>query len=562
MIKVLRKKWLFGVLLTLVVVQLSFALAAPKGIKTTIYNFGLQNDRLGRALELPNKNGEMTKWVNNKFGLELNYEYVLDANKQEQMTLWSASGEYPESFVYTTHAAVFNWGRNMKYANLDPYYNDPKNFPRLYEIKHKYPRTLAPLTNEGHIVGFPTRMNYKVGVPNPDIAYTFGWWIRDDILKSLGGVRPTTLDEFTEMLRKIKTGNFKSPSGKPVIPLLLPPADWYSECTFFQTFGLNWIGMTKTGWYQFWGMTKQGYEAMKYANQLFNEGLIDPDWVTQKDDMFQEKQRNGSAAVIVGWLPYTLIEDVKKAGYNFSYTALPVPKVPGVSRSYPWNVLAGPDSDMVLYVTSKASKAQCDRLAKLAEWALTIEGARSLYLGASPDMIELKKSGPYKGTYWFKDQFKDLDWYVNGDTRAARIKHGVVPLNGPVSYTRAELKVPDILGNQEKWAKENYKWLSANGNIAYWGDVGPEFVPDEVVSINNRIWSEIPPMLLRACVLPADQFEATYKQAISTCKQVGFTKLCDDQWTRRKAYIDKNGGKKELMIPDDYPYADFLEEFK
>lgn len=543
--------------------QLAVAIfAASKPIPVTIYNLGQQNDKNGRAWELPNKNGAMTQWVEKKFNLDITYEYALDATKQDQVTLWAASGDYPESFVYYTHAGIFNWGRNMKWANLDKYYNDPKRFPRLYEIKHKFPRTVAPLTVDGHITGFPVRMNYKVGQPNPDVPYTAGWWIRDDILKALGGKRPTTLDEFTKMLRAIKEGNFKAPNGKPVIPLLLPQADWYSECVFFQTFGLNWIGMTKdNSWYQFWGVTKQGYQAMKYLNQLYNEGLIDPEWVTQKDEMYQEKQRNGSAAVMVGWLSYTIIEDIKKAGYDFSYTALPVPKVPGISRPFPWNPLPGPDSDIVYYVTGKASPALTDRLAQLAEWALSVEGARSLYLGASPDMIELKKSGPYKGYYWFKDAYKDLDWYVNGDTRAARMKHGVVPLNGPVSYTRADLKVPNILGNQEKWAKENFQWINANYNIAYMGDLGPEYVPDDLVSINNKVWSLIPATIQRACILPPAQFDATYKQAIEECKRLDFMKLCVDQWTRRKAYLDQNGGKKALGIPDNYPYAEFMEEF-
>ncbi|NLG84340.1 MAG: hypothetical protein GX493_06990 [Firmicutes bacterium] len=504
----------------------------------------------------------MTRWVANTFGLDISYEYVLDNNKQDQVTLWSASGDYPETFIYITHAGIFNWGRNIKWANLDKYFNDPKNFPRLYEIKRKYPRTLAPLTFNGHIVGFPVRINYKVGQPHPDAVYTFGWWIRDDILKALGGKRPVTLDEFTNMLRAIKAGNFQAPDGKPVIPLLLPPADWYSECIFFQTFGLNWIGMTKDGWYQFWGMTKQGYQAMKYCNQLFNEGLIDPEWVTQKEEMFQEKQRNGSAAVSVGWLGYDIIESIKRAGYNFSYTAVPVPKVSGISRPFPWNVLPGPDSDLVLYVTDKASSVQVERLARLVEWALSLEGARCLYLGASPDMIELKKSGPYKGCYWFKDKFKDLDWYVHGDTGAARKKHGVLPLNGPVSYTRAEMQVPVIPTEAEKWARENYQWIGANNNIAYMGDVGPEYIPDDLVSINNKIWSLIPAMLQRACVSPPDQFEAIYKEAIAECKRVGFKRLCDDQWARRKTYLEKNGGKKACGIPDDYPYADLLDEFK
>lgn len=557
-----RTSILLGIFLILVSLLPVTGLTKEQPVKITIYNFGQANDRFGRAWELPNKNGAMTQWINKHFGVEISYEYVLDNYKQDQMTLWSASGEYPECFVYITHAAVYNWGRNIKYANLDKYYNDPVNFPRLYEIKQKYERTLKPLIWDGHITGFPTRINYKVGQANPDINYTAGWWIRDDILAALGGKRPTTLDEFTEMLRKIKAGNFKAPNGQPIIPLLLPPADWYSQCIFFQTFGLNWIGMTKDGWYQFWGMTKQGYQAMKYANQLYNEGLIDKEWVTQTEEIYQEKLRNGSAAVIVGWLGYDIIEDIKAAGYNFSYTALPVPKVPGVSRPFPWNVLPGPDSDLVLYVTDKATPEQVEKLARIAEWALSPEGARCLYLGASPDMIELKTSGPYKGTYWFKDEYKELDWYVYGNTGPARIKHGVFPLNGPVSYTREELQVPNILSPADKWAKENFEWISANNNIAYMGDVGPEYIPDEFATANNRIWAVIPPMLHRACVLPPDQFEREYRRAIEEAKRVGFKELCADQWARRKAYIEANGGKEACGIPADYPYAELLDEFK
>ena len=560
--KIWRTSVVLGVALSLACLLPVVGLTQDQPVKLTIYNFGQQNDRNGRAWELPNKNGTMTQWMNKEFGLEISYEYVLDNFKQDQMTLWSASGEYPECFVYLTHAAVYNWGRNIKYANLDKYYNDPVNFPRLYEIKEKYERTLKPLIWDGHITGFPTRINYKVGKPNPDETYFGGWWIRDDILAALGGKRPTTLDEFTEMLRKIKAGNFKAPNGQPIIPLLFPPSDWYSQCILFQTFGLNWIGMTKDGWYQHWGLTKQGYEAMKYANQLYHEGLLDQEWVTQKEEIFQEKTRNGSAAVIVGWLGYDLIKDIEAAGYDFSYTAIPVPKVPGVSRPYPWNVLPGPDADQVLYVTDQASPAQVERLARIAEWALSPEGARSLYLGASPDMIELKKSGPYQGSYWFKDEFKELDWYVAGNTGPARIKHGVFPLNGPVSYTRAELQVPNILGPAEKWAQENYEWISANHNIAYWGDVGPEFVPDEFATGNNRIWAVIPPMIHRACVLPPNQFEREYKRVIAEAKRAGFKELCADQWARRKAYLDANGGKAACGIPADYPYAEFLDEFK
>jgi hypothetical protein len=546
----------------LVIAQVPFvAFAEPAPLKCTMVNFAYPTDRFGRAWGLPDKNGLMTRWVAKRFGLDLTYEYILDNNKWDQMTLWAASGDYPECFVYQTHTAVFNTGSNIKWANLDKFYNNKNKYPRLYEIKQKYPRALLGITSpHGHIAGFPTRMNYKVGQPNPDQTYFGGWWIREDVLKAIGGKKPITLDDFTKMLRDIKAKNLKAPNGSSLIPLLLPPADWYSEAIMFYTFGLNWIGYSKTGWYQFWGITKQGHDAMKYLNQLYNENLIDPEWVTQKDEIFQEKKKNGSAAVIVGWINYTELADLKKCGYT--YTAIPVPKIPGISHPNPWNLLLGPDSDIVLYLTSKANDARQERLANLAEWALSPEGCRYLYLGASPDMVELKTSGPYKGVYWFKDEYKALDWYANPDTTAARVKYGVLPLNGPQSYTRKDMKVPIINGEPEELSTANLIWIKANNNIDYMGDPGPEVISEETKPINNKIWSILPPMIQRACILPADQFEAAYQQVIEEAKKAEFKKLNDDQWVRRKAYLDKMGGFAGAGIPKDYMFADLYDEFK
>ncbi|HBL36780.1 MAG TPA: hypothetical protein DDZ55_08220 [Firmicutes bacterium] len=69
-------------------------------------------------------------------------------------------------------------------------------------------------------------------------------------------------------------------------------------------------------------------------------------------------------------------------------------------------------------------------------------------------------------------------------------------------------------------------------------------------------------MIHRACVLPPNQFEREYKRVIAEAKRAGFKELCADQWARRKAYLDANGGKAACGIPADYPYAEFLDEFK
>ncbi|QUI24164.1 hypothetical protein HZI73_18525 [Vallitalea pronyensis] len=533
-----------------------------KPIKFTWVNFGLDSNN-----GLSDSNGDMSRWIENKFGLDITFEHVAETNIWDQLTLWAAGGSYPEVFTGTARAGVLNTGAGVKWANLTPYFKDASNYPNLTNIQEHHSRSLSALKTrdqEEHIIGFPIGMNYNPGEPNPDENYMWGWWMRDDILQAVGGQRPTTIDEFTDMLRKVKDLGLKQENGQPVYPLLMPPTDWQSQSAFFMVWGLNWAGLAKDGYYQFWGYTTQGYESMKYLNQLYNEGLIDPEWVTQKDEMYQEKIRNGAGAVIPGYNDYRIIEEMKEAGKDYTYTVIPIPKVPGISRPFPLNGLSSPDPTSAMYVTSKASPELCQRLANLCEWFQTEEGARCLELGASPDMLELKTSGAYEGKYWYKDAFQELDYVTHGDTTAARIRHGVIPLYtfGPqgTNYTNDVLKIPSISNNDASiWAKENHEWISANNNISYMGDFGPENFSDDMNAINNQIWSIAPPIIFRALILPPDQFEDTYKQLIKELEEMGAKELNAYRYQQSKTFMDANNNGD---VPEDYPYADLFEEVK
>ena len=522
------------------------------------------NLSIATGVDTRDNNGLVTQYVNDRFDLEINYE-PLAIDEWEQLTLWMSAGTYPEVMIYNAHAGINSQAGRLGWANLDQYFDDPSRFPTLYNIKQTYSRQLANMTSlDGYIFGFPIGANFNPGEPSGDERDLGTWLVRNDILDMLGGTRPETLDEFAAFLRAAKDLDLRQGNGQPVYPLMMHPADYMFQAAMFYAHGVTWAGLAKDSWYAHWAFTQSGYEAMKFINQMWNEGLVDPDWATQQPEMFNEKVINGAGAVVIPafYGDGGLINNILAAG-NADYTALPIPRIPGVSRPVPQNNLPGPDPICVMYVTDKASPELIERLAEFAEWTFTDEGARIIALHASPDMIELKADGPFSGYYWYRDEFSDLDDNLNDDVSAARIRYGSLPLYQArgTAYSRASLNLPTAESNVSQWALDNAQWITANKNSGYLGDTGPVGPHDDAMAdINNRIWGELPAMILRSVILTPDAFEREWEAMINEAIAMGAKELNDYLYAQHVEWMAENADM--AAIPADFHYSEMHPAFR
>ena len=188
------------------------------------------------------------------------------------------------------------------YKNLLPYY---LNNGKQYEIP-----AIELNLNDKKYASDP----YNLGSPN------WTMWVREDILAKAGykftstadlqkkaaatGKKPTEADyaitpaidtpaKFTDLLRKIKALNLKV-GDKAVIPFSISSWQQYHVSSMFQS--PNWHKYADGTVAGFLGSpgAKDFYKWLWTANK---EGLIDPDWLIQKEEQLQDKAASGQVAV-------------------------------------------------------------------------------------------------------------------------------------------------------------------------------------------------------------------------------------------------------------------------
>jgi putative aldouronate transport system substrate-binding protein len=206
------------------------------------------------------------------------------------------------------------------YADLTAYIKEMKNYNRYFDAKY-----LPQYLNGGRqyqISNVELNLNdpryesdpYNLGAPN--------WclWAREDILAQCGyqftpmeqiqkkaaqtGKKPSIDDykitpaidspaKFVELLRKIKALNLKV-GNKSVMPLSVTSwQQFHLGCQFAFGHWHKYDNGDVAGFLESPG-TKEWYKDLWTIN---HEGLIDPDWLVQKEEQLQEKASAGLVAV-------------------------------------------------------------------------------------------------------------------------------------------------------------------------------------------------------------------------------------------------------------------------
>lgn len=133
--------------------------------------------------------------------------------------------------------------------------------------------------------------------------FFYNWDVRWDLYKELGYPTVKTLEDFRNLLKDMKKICPKDDNGNPTYAVSLWP-DWddsmvmYVKSTATAWYGYDELGIglydPQTGDYHD-AMEENGpyLEMLKFFNNLYQDGLIDPDSMTQTYDKMIEKVQNG-----------------------------------------------------------------------------------------------------------------------------------------------------------------------------------------------------------------------------------------------------------------------------
>ena len=202
-----------------------------------------------------------------------------------------ASGDYPEIMVINDN------GRELEFATsgvLLPLNNHWGRYPNIRASRDE--DTWGVMRHpDGNVYAVPTSQATGDGTPMHQERFTL---YRQDWLDEYGLSIPTTVSEYLEMARFIVSTD---PDGTGVFAIGGRDAElgWFDH--IFTAFGVRPNMWLERNGEIISGTVAEGMEdALRLLNQMWNEGLIDPEWITDNPARWRQKLVTGLHA-----MPYT-----------------------------------------------------------------------------------------------------------------------------------------------------------------------------------------------------------------------------------------------------------------
>lgn len=340
------------------------------------------------------KSGIM-KELEEKHGINIEWQVYYSGDWSEQKSLLLASGDLPDAFFGSCGITDSDISQNKAYfVELTDLID--QNMPNLKSVFEKEPELLARAKDRnGEIYSLVKKLPLRPKVCG-DIMY-----INQDWLDNLGLEVPKTLDELTAVLEAFATQDADG-DGDPSneIPITANKNDYLmSGClrTLLAPFGTmvsrdnNYMGLDKNGNPVFVPVQDNYIEAIKWMNEMYQKGVLDPEFFTQEESMATaKKQAEGGSQVglITGWTADA------QAGLNAGqFTALEA--VEGYDGGhYVENSQNYLDiSDKELLITTS-----CENPEKLLQWADDFYDdlvSLQTFYGSIPDQVADNGDGTY-----------------------------------------------------------------------------------------------------------------------------------------------------------------------
>ena len=252
--------------------------------------------------QVANYSGEQTGWsaavLKEKFNVIVN---IINDPEGSQLTSRMQTGNLGDIIVfgnrgdqYETAAAngyLLNWNKDDLLTNYGPY------------MKEHFADALAynASVNDGVCYGFSGSVAVEGSSNDQGTIYT--WDTRWDLYDQLGQPEVKNLDDFLELMKKMKEICPTDDNGKETYALSMWP-DWdgnmvmYVKALATAYFGYDEWGFglydVNTGNYH-GALEEKGpyWESLKFINKLYQNGLVDPNSMSQKYQQMSEKLSAG-----------------------------------------------------------------------------------------------------------------------------------------------------------------------------------------------------------------------------------------------------------------------------
>jgi ABC-type glycerol-3-phosphate transport system substrate-binding protein len=243
-------------------------------VNTTEFSYYVKGK--GNPDKAKKNSAQMQKYMLDNFNVKID-KIVYDTDGDERLNLMLSSGEYPEVITNMSKTDVDKWKEQGKIIDLTPYV-DKVGKDIKKELGKDYGRYLD---DDKKIYGLP----YGWGMlPIPDTSAHIRW----DWYQQMGSPKFETPEEYYEILKQMVAAHPKNAKGEKVYAL-----SWNENCSIDTVAGIWGL---KEGYKEdadhnltHWINTPEGLEFTKFYNQVYRDGMLDPDAFSNKYDEWKAK---------------------------------------------------------------------------------------------------------------------------------------------------------------------------------------------------------------------------------------------------------------------------------
>lgn len=245
------------------------------------------------------KENAMFKQMEEDTNVIINWQYAGDADWSEQKSLLLASGDLPDVFFGSNSLKDMDIATNLDlFIPLEEYVE--KYCPNIQAAWEAEPTMEKMVTNpDGHIYTLPGKKPLRPkGCDTP--------FINQKWLDNLDLEMPTTVDEWYEVLKAFKE---KDPNGNGVadeIPLTgSAKTNLFDWIRYINPWGItdsleeNLLALDQETEKPVFIPADERYkEAVAFFHKLYEEGIMDPEFITQDGSMADAKMKNEEVALV------------------------------------------------------------------------------------------------------------------------------------------------------------------------------------------------------------------------------------------------------------------------
>ena len=356
------------------------------------------------------------KWIADNLGIDMVVYPGSASEWQQQLSFYVTSDEVPDIVAYMDVNTFRSYAAEGLWYDLTDLLDDYPNIAEYVSSQTTDPDSVwARCSVDGKVYGIP----YMAGLPCKNLNV-----VRKDWLDNLGLSVPTTLDEFTEVLRAF---TYDDPDGNGI-----DDTYGYGTCsktryltTFFGPFGateredtiLHDDGKLYTN------VISDEYKAgLKYLHELYAAGYISPDIFTKSETQMYEDWTRGSFGTVTWWWT-NAGNAINRYGF--------FDENPNGEMAF-FDPIVGPDGlsghhaeDDLTYVVAISAKSEhVEEALKLLDFESTYYGYQTVYLGvegqfftADLDNNMLTWSWQVDNTDAYGNSINDMEYYkVLGNT--------------------------------------------------------------------------------------------------------------------------------------------------